>query len=62
MFQQLNIPADRVTITYYAGGHMVYSDLNSLKKFMEDVRVFVCGRNPSSAFPHVEPPHPSARG
>jgi carboxypeptidase C (cathepsin A) len=55
MFQQLDIPSSRVNLTYYAGGHMVYSDLDGLKKFMEDVRVFVRGGRPSSAFPQVAP-------
>ena len=55
MFQQLEIPSERVILTYYAGGHMVYSDLESQKKFMEDVRVFVRGGRPSSAFPQVAP-------
>jgi carboxypeptidase C (cathepsin A) len=56
LFEQLDVPANRVAITYYAGGHMVYADLDSLEKFMEDVRVFVSGRNPSGAFPRVAPP------
>jgi carboxypeptidase C (cathepsin A) len=56
MFEQLDIPANRIITTYYAGGHMVYADLDSLKKFMEDIRVFVSGRNPDGAFPRVVPP------
>jgi carboxypeptidase C (cathepsin A) len=55
MFEQLDIPSERVAVTYYAGGHMVYADLDSLKKFMDDLRVFVSGRNPSNAFPQVKP-------
>lgn len=55
MFEQLDIPSDRIAITYYAGGHMVYSDPQSLQKFMNDVRVFVSGRNPSGAVPQVAP-------
>jgi len=55
MFQQLEIPGGRVILTYYAGGHMVYSDLDALKKFMDDVRVFVRGGRPASTFPHVVP-------
>jgi carboxypeptidase C (cathepsin A) len=56
MFSQLDIPAERVVLTYYAGGHMVYSDREGLEKFMNDVRVFVSGHNPSSAFPQVATP------
>jgi carboxypeptidase C (cathepsin A) len=55
MFEQLDIPSARVAVTYYAGGHMVYADRDSLKKFLGDVRVFVSGRNPSDAFPQVKP-------
>jgi carboxypeptidase C (cathepsin A) len=55
MFQQLEIPSSRVILTYYAGGHMVYSDLDALKKFMDDVRMFVRGGRPASTFPHVVP-------
>jgi hypothetical protein len=51
MFEQLDIPPDRVVLTHYGGGHMVYSDLDGLKKFMDDLRVFVKGGSPSSAFP-----------
>jgi carboxypeptidase C (cathepsin A) len=58
MFEQLDIPSERIAVTYYAGGHMVYSDPESLEKFMNDVRVFVSGRNPSGAFPQVHPPVP----
>jgi len=57
MFEQLDIPADRVALTYYAGGHMVYSDPDGLKKFMNDVRAFVKGGMPSSEFPPVSAPH-----
>ena len=53
MFEQLDIPSDRVVLTYYPGGHMVYSDEAGLKKFMDDVRIFVTGGTPSSAFPPV---------
>jgi carboxypeptidase C (cathepsin A) len=56
MFEQLDIPSDRVVMTFYAGGHMVYSDLEGLKKFMADVRLFVTGGRPSSAFPSVSGP------
>lgn len=55
MFAQLDIPPERFAVTYYVGGHMVYSDPESLKKFMNDVRVFVSGRNPSRTFPSVAP-------
>lgn len=56
MFAQLDIPSVRVAETYYAGGHAVYADLDSLMKFMNDVRAFVSGRNPSSAFPRLTSP------
>jgi carboxypeptidase C (cathepsin A) len=59
MFEQLDIPSERVAVTYYAGGHMVYSDPESLEKFMNDLRVFVSGRAPSEAIPRVSP---STRG
>ncbi len=55
MFQQLPIPANRVAVTYYAGGHMVYADPDSLKKFMSDLRIFVSGGMPSDRFPDVVP-------
>lgn len=55
MFQQLDIPAGRVAVTYYAGGHMVYADPDSLKKFMSDLRIFVSGGMPSDGFPSVMP-------
>jgi carboxypeptidase C (cathepsin A) len=41
LFSQLDIPPGRVTIAYYPGGHMLYSDLAGLKKFTADVRAFV---------------------
>jgi carboxypeptidase C (cathepsin A) len=41
MFAQLDIPPERVHLTYYPGGHMVYSDLVGLKAFIADVRAFV---------------------
>jgi carboxypeptidase C (cathepsin A) len=41
MFSQLDIPPERVILTYYPGGHMVYSDLPGLKAFLIDVRAFV---------------------
>jgi carboxypeptidase C (cathepsin A) len=55
LFEQLDIPSDRVNLTYYPGGHMVYSDPDGLKKFMNDVRTFVKGGSPSSAFPAISP-------
>jgi hypothetical protein len=60
MFQQLDIPADRVAVTYYSGGHMVYADADSLKKFMNDLRTFVSGGTPSDAFPSLKPGRPSS--
>jgi carboxypeptidase C (cathepsin A) len=60
MFQQLDIPADRVAVTYYSGGHMVYADADSLKKFMNDLRTFVSGGTPSDAFPTLKPGRPSS--
>ncbi|MFO1467923.1 MAG: hypothetical protein U1F35_16030 [Steroidobacteraceae bacterium] len=59
MFQQLNIPADRVAVTYYAGGHMVYADPEAFRKFMSDLRIFVSGGTPSDAFPSVIPHRPT---
>ena len=41
MFSQLDIPPERAILTYYPGGHMVYSDLPGLKAFVVDVRAFV---------------------
>lgn len=41
MFSQLDIPPERAILTYYPGGHMVYSDLPGLKAFLVDVRAFV---------------------
>lgn len=59
MFRQLAIPADRVAMTYYAGGHMVYADPDSLKKFMSDLRVFVGGGMPDDSYPDVTPGRPT---
>ena len=54
MFSQLDIPTDRVIITYYPGGHMVYSDVPGLKKFMADVREFVTNQPMArDSFPDV---------
>lgn len=57
LFEQLDIASGRVILTYYPGGHMVYSDPDGLKKFMNDVRIFVNGGAPSSAFPPILPAH-----
>lgn len=44
MLSQMDIPADRVTLRYYPGGHMLYSDVPGLEAFTADVRAFVAGQ------------------
>ncbi|WEK00226.1 MAG: hypothetical protein P0Y59_00565 [Candidatus Sphingomonas phytovorans] len=59
-FSQIGAPRDRTWIAYYAGGHMLYSDVGRLA-FLKDVRDFVGGKmSPTHAFPQspVGTPHP----
>ena len=58
LFAQLDIPADRVVVTYYPGGHMLYSDPEGREAFTSDIRAFVTGKTPS----HVDLPvtHPAS--
>jgi carboxypeptidase C (cathepsin A) len=56
LFAQMAVPRDRVTITYYPGGHMLYSDIEGMKAFNADVRAFVRGDSLTGRpFPR---PHP----
>lgn len=57
LFEQLDVAPERIAVTYYAGGHMVYADPASLQKFMNDLRVFISGKTPARAFPQVVPPN-----
>ena len=38
------LPADRVVLHDYEGGHMAYTNEDALKAFSNDVRAFVTGR------------------
>ena len=53
---QLDVPSDRISLAYYPGGHMLYSDLDGLQRFTGDVRAFVTGKPvPSTSMPNVAP-------
>jgi carboxypeptidase C (cathepsin A) len=38
---QIDLPMDRYTWAYYPGGHMLYSDIEGLKQFTDDVRAWI---------------------
>ena len=40
---QLDVPDDQITMHYYPGGHILYSDRQGLAKFNSDVRAFISG-------------------
>jgi carboxypeptidase C (cathepsin A) len=42
-----NFPKDRTYQRQYVGGHMAYSNLDSLKAFTDDIRAFVSGGRPA---------------
>lgn len=44
MAARSNLPADRVVIRTYEGGHMAYTNEGALKALTDDVRAFVGGR------------------
>ncbi|MFT4198437.1 MAG: hypothetical protein QM601_11110 [Pseudoxanthomonas sp.] len=47
---------EQVTLTYYAAGHMLYTDEPGLKAFLRDVRAFVQGLPvPGGIIPKTEP-------
>ena len=53
---QIGVAQDRTTIAYYPGGHMLYSEDEGRRAFLEDVRAFVGGRAPAGRrFPSPEP-------
>lgn len=39
--QQLDVPDNQITMHYYPGGHVLYSDWQGLAKFTSDVRTFI---------------------
>jgi carboxypeptidase C (cathepsin A) len=56
LFAQLDIPAERVIVTYYPGGHMLYTDPAGREAFTSDIRAFVSGKTPThTAIPDVQP-------
>ena len=42
-----DIPADRVTYTYYGGGHMMYVNEPSRRQLLKDTRAFVAKQTKS---------------
>lgn len=53
---QLDVPRERITLAYYPGGHMLYSDPEGLQRFTDDVRNFVSGKAVAgAAMPDVKP-------
>jgi carboxypeptidase C (cathepsin A) len=56
LFAQFDAPGDRFAITYYPGGHMVYSDGEGLAAFNRDVADFIGGGNLAARpFPIAKP-------
>ncbi len=49
------VPRERIAVTYYAGGHMVYADADARRKFADDIRMFTSGRAPDGGYPSVVP-------
>ncbi|WP_373002674.1 S10 family peptidase [Hyphomonas sp.] len=43
-FARYGIPQDRVALTYYQGGHMMYLNEGALKALSADIRTFYAGR------------------
>nr|WP_302054136.1 hypothetical protein [Sphingomonas tagetis] len=56
LFAQMDAPREQVVLTYYPGGHALYSSPAGLKAFANDVRSFVAGRAPSSTAIPVDAP------
>ena len=40
-FSRNGIPSDRVSLTYYEGGHMMYNHQPSFEKLARDIREFL---------------------
>lgn len=56
LFAQMNISRERFAISYYPGGHMLYSDVDGMKAFNADVRAFIGGADLNNRpFPAAEP-------
>jgi hypothetical protein len=48
--------ANRMTIAYYSGGHMVYSDRDAVESLNADMRAFVQGKPVRSmVYPDIKP-------
>ena len=43
-FARYGIPQDRVAMTYYQGGHMMYLNEGALEAISSDIRAFYAGR------------------
>lgn len=55
-FSQIGTPRDRTSFAYYPGGHMLYSDDDGRRAFLQDLRAFVSGRAAAPrAFPQPAP-------
>lgn len=56
LLSQIGVPPERTTFAYYPGGHMLYSEDEGRRAFLDDVRAFVSGRAAAARpFPHPEP-------
>lgn len=59
LYSMLDLPAERTTLAYYPGGHMLYSDEQGLAQFTADVRAFVTKQTLRDAITTVAPRSPS---
>jgi len=56
LFSQISVPRERMSVAYYGGGHMLYSDDIGRRAFLEDFRAFVTGRPVTArSFPSPAP-------